>query len=210
MAESNSRDALKRCRILVTPTSFGKDNPSLKTRLEMSVGEVVYNPTTRPLKSSELIPLIKDMDGFIAGLDEIDHSVIQAGNRLRVIARYGVGIDRVDLAAATQRGITVTITPGANSVAVAELTIGLMLTLARQICLAGQATRRGEWPRFNGIGLNGKTVGLIGLGAIGKEVARRLLAFGCRGAGNRPPGAPIRCRSIQCAPGNACRAPAAS
>lgn len=168
------------CHILVTPTSFGRQNATIKTFLEKSVACVVYNPTNRPLKALELQALIPDIDGYIAGLDEIDASVIERSNRLRVIARYGVGIDNVDLEAATYKGIIVTNTPGANSVAVAELAIGLILALARLICLANQAIRSGEWPRYNGTGLRGNTAGLIGLGSIGREVAVRLQAFGCR------------------------------
>jgi len=170
---------LKDCKVLVTPTSFGKDDPTLKPTLEAAVGEVVYNPVERPLTSAELIPLVKHVDGYIAGLDVIDRAVIEAATKLRVIARYGVGTDRVDVAAATGKGIVVTNTPGANSVAVAELTIGLMLALARRLCRADQATRRGEWLRYSGVGLRGKTVGLVGFGSVGREVASRLRAFGC-------------------------------
>jgi len=172
--------AVSECRVLVTPTSFGKDDPTLKSTLAKTVGEVIYNPLTRPLTSKELLPLVKDADGYIAGLDQIDSSVLEAANRLKVIARYGVGIDRVHVDAATKRGIVVTNTPGSNSVAVAELAIALMLALSRQICRADQATRSGEWPRYSGVGLRGKTVGLVGFGAIGREVASRLKCFDCR------------------------------
>jgi len=171
---------LSEYRVLVTPTSFGKDDPALKATLEKTVGKVIYNPTGRPLTASELAPLVKDIDGYIAGLDQIDGSVIGVANRLKVVARYGVGVDRVDVKAATKKGIVVTNTPGANSVAVAELSIALMLALGRQLCKADQATRRGEWLRFTGVGLRGKTVGLIGFGAIGREVASRLKSFGSR------------------------------
>jgi phosphoglycerate dehydrogenase-like enzyme len=171
---------LRTCRVLVTPTTFGMQDPSLRSRLEQTVGEVRYSPVKRPLAALELTSLVKGIDGWIAGLDEIDASVIAATDRLKVIARYGAGCDRVDLAAATERGIVVANTPGANSVAVAELTIGLMLALGRRICPSNQAVRSGQWPRISGVGLRGKTVGLIGFGAIGREVARRLAAFGCR------------------------------
>jgi D-3-phosphoglycerate dehydrogenase / 2-oxoglutarate reductase len=171
---------LSECRVLVTATTFGREDPALRMTLEKTVGEVVYNPTARPLRSSELLPLVKAVDGYIAGLDQVDASVMEAAGRLKVIARYGVGIDQVDVQAATRRGIVVTNTPGANSVAVAELTIGLMLALGRRICRADQATRSGEWPRYSGAGLRGKTVGLVGFGAIGREVASRLKGFGCR------------------------------
>lgn len=170
---------LRDCRVLVTPTSFGKSDPSLRRDLEAQVGEVVYNSTGKPLKATELESLICGFDGYIAGLDEINAAVLAAADRLRVIARYGVGVDQVDLQAAASRGVIVTNTPGANSSAVAELAVGLMLALARSIPQASEGTKAGGWPRLNGFSLEGKTVGLFGLGAIGKEVVRRLAGFGC-------------------------------
>lgn len=171
---------LSACRVLVTPTSFGKNDPSLISRLEGAVGGVIYNPFGRPLAAEELPPLIGQVDGYIAGLDHIEARALQGAKRLRVIARYGVGTDRIDLEAATRHGIVVANTPGANSAAVAELAVGLMLALARHIPQGNQAVRRGEWPRYDGLGLHGKTVGLVGCGAIGEQVAARLFSFGCR------------------------------
>jgi D-3-phosphoglycerate dehydrogenase len=171
---------LKDFRVLVTPTTYGKDDPRLRTILEAEVGEVIYNQTGRPLSSAELLPLIRGVDGIIAGLDRIDDAVIAAADRLKVISRYGVGVDSIDLEAARQRGIVVTHTPGANSASVAELTIALILSLARNIPQAVFETKSGCWPRLSGLSLEGKTVGLIGLGAIGRQVARRLGGFDCR------------------------------
>lgn len=171
---------LNECRVLCTPKTFGKRDPALRSTLEATVREVVYNPFDRPLSAAELRPLVRDMDGYIAGLDEVDASVIRAANRLRVIARYGAGVDQVDIGSATERGIVVTNTPGTNSVAVAELTIALMLSLARDIIIANAAVKRGEWPTLDGIGMQGRTMGLIGFGWVGREVARRLKGFGCR------------------------------
>lgn len=171
---------LKKARVLVTPTSFGTSDPEMRTQLEASVGEVVYNISGKPLKEADLIPIISDFDGYIAGLDEITAAVIAAAaGRLKVISRYGVGIDNVDLNAAKAHNIFVTNTPGANSGAVAELTVGLLLSLLRNIPAAVQSTKAGKWPRFNGISLEGKTAGLIGLGAIGKQTAKRLCGFDC-------------------------------
>ena len=170
---------LKQCRILVTPRTFGESDPKLKTTLEESVREVVYSPFRRPLTSSELAAMLRGIDGCIAGLDRFDREAIASADRLKVIARYGVGVDNVDLAAAAERGIVVTNTPGSNAAAVAELAVALMLNLARGICAADRATHSGEWPRFAGIGLRGKTAGLVGFGAVGKEAAIRLQAFGC-------------------------------
>lgn len=170
---------LQSCRVLVTPRSFGRYDPQLKRELEAAVGEVVYNPLSRSLTSSEVQELLPGCDGYIAGVDTIDRAAIEAADRLCVIARYGVGVDRVDLQAARAKGIIVTNTPGANSASVAELAIGLMLSLARMIPLADQDTRAGKPPRIQGVSLEGKMVGLIGLGAIGKCVARRLQGFEC-------------------------------
>jgi D-3-phosphoglycerate dehydrogenase len=171
---------LKDCRILVTPTSFGRHDPLLREQLESTVGEVIYNPTSRPLQSSKLAELLPGCHGYIAGLDIVDRAAIQAADQLKVIARYGAGVDRIDLIAAQERGIFVTNTPGANTVSVAELAIGLMLALARSIPQANTATKNGEWPRLNGMTLEHKVIGLIGFGAIGQAVARCLQGFNCK------------------------------
>jgi D-3-phosphoglycerate dehydrogenase len=171
---------LKQYRLLVTPTSYGKSDPRLKTELEELVGEVIYNPTGKPLRSAEVAHLLPGIDGYIAGVDAIDRAALQAADRLKVISRYGVGLDSVDLQAAAERGIVVTCTPGANTVSVAELAVGLLLSLARHIPEGAAALRKGNYPRLSGVCLEGKTVGIIGLGAIGKELARRLRGFDCR------------------------------
>jgi len=170
---------LRKSRILVTPTSYAKNDPTLRSKLEAEVSEVVYNTTGHPLSSSELMEMITGCNGYIAGLDDIDRNVIEAAHQLKVISRYGVGVDKVDLDAAKENGIVVTNTPGANSVSVAELTIGLIISLARMIPAASEATKNGEWPRMSGLTLAGKVIGLLGFGAIGKNVARRLQGFDC-------------------------------
>jgi phosphoglycerate dehydrogenase-like enzyme len=119
------------------------------------------------------------VDGFIAGLDVIDCDALACADRLKIIARYGVGVEKVDLKTAKAKRIVVTNTPGANSSSVAELTLGLMLALARHVPAAAQATRDGGWPRLSGISIEGKTVGLLGFGSIGREVAKRLRGFSC-------------------------------
>lgn len=171
---------LKNCRLLVTPTSYGKNDSRLKTELEAQVGEVLYNPKGRPLTSAEVASLLPGVDGYIAGLDGIDANALQSADRLKVISRYGVGVDNVDLTFAREKGIMVTNTPGANSVSVAELALGLMLALARQIPESNEAVQQGKWPRYSGVSLEGKTVGILGLGTIGKQLARRLSGFDCR------------------------------
>jgi D-3-phosphoglycerate dehydrogenase len=124
--------------------------------------------------------MLTGVHGFIAGLDTIDRTALSAADQLKVIARYGVGIDAVDLEAAKEKNIIVTNTPGANSGSVAELTIGLIISLLRNIPKAVHATKSGEWSRMNGVSLDGKVVGLVGFGEIGKQVAQKLVGFNCR------------------------------
>ena len=140
--------SLKECRVLVTPTSYGRDDPRLHSELEAAVGRVIYNPTDRPLSSAALRALLPGCHGFIAGLDIIDRVALAAADQLKVIARYGAGVDRVDLDAVRERGIIVTNTPGANAASVAELAIGLMIAVARSIPVANDATKAGQWPRL--------------------------------------------------------------
>src|SRR6185312_11416274 len=102
---------LKACRVLVTPTSFGKNDRRLRPELEGAVGEVIYNKHSRPLTSAELRALLPGCHGFIAGLDAIDGAALESADRLKVIARYGVGVDNVDLESARRRAIVVTNTP---------------------------------------------------------------------------------------------------
>jgi D-3-phosphoglycerate dehydrogenase len=168
---------LNQCNILVTPTSFAKYNKDHIFMLENAVKKVTYNTTGKPLSEKDLIPLVAGIDGFIAGLDDITSGVIKAAVNLKVISRYGTGVDRVDLKAANKAGIFVTNTPGANSISVAELTIGLAISAARNIPEGNTRTKNGSWPRFSGTSLSGKTFGIIGLGSIGKEVAKRLSCF---------------------------------
>jgi D-3-phosphoglycerate dehydrogenase len=171
---------LENCHILVTATSYGQHDAGLKSELEAAVGRVTYNETGRPLSSAQLAALLPGVDGTIAGLDSIDAAALAAADGLRVVARYGVGVDNVDLAAAAARGVVVTNTPGANARSVAELTVALLLLLARPVVRAAAETRAGGWPRLPGLSLAGKTVGLVGFGAIGRQTARLLAGFDCR------------------------------
>lgn len=170
---------LKECRVLVTPTSYARHDPRLWDDLRATVGEVIVNPYPRPLTSDELRTLLPGVHGMIAGLDMLDSEALATADQLKVIARYGIGVERVDLEAARTRNIVVCNTPGANAGAVAELTVGFMIALARGIIATNEAMRRGGWPRVSGTSLEGKTVGVLGFGAIGKRVTALARAFGC-------------------------------
>jgi len=166
-------------KILVTPTSFKKEqNIEARKTLERFADEVVYNESGKPLNSEEVSKLLKGIDGYIAGLDYIDKNALSEVNRLKVISRYGTGIDRVDLEAAKEKNIRVTYTPNTNTVAVCELAFSLLLCLARDLTNLDRRVKNGQWPRNIGIELKGKTLGLVGFGAIGKNMAARARAFG--------------------------------
>jgi len=166
-------------KILITPTSFLKPvNAKAKEMIEAFADEVIYNPHARPLTAEEVAALLPGVDGYIAGLDTISaEALANAPASLKVISRYGAGVDRVDLAAARARGIVVTNTPGTNSTAVCELAFGLMLSLARHIPRLDAAVKSGGWPRTSGMELCGRTLGIVGFGAIGKKLAVRAKAF---------------------------------
>lgn len=169
-------------KILVTPTSFGKpENAKSRELLESFADEVIYNDLGRPLQPEEILERLDGVDGYLAGVDYITAEVIEkAPASLKVISRYGAGVDRVDIPAATKKGIKVTFTPGTNSIAVCELAFSLMLASARSIPRLNDAVHKGEWPRNQGIELYGKTLGIVGLGHIGKNLALRAQAFGMK------------------------------
>jgi D-3-phosphoglycerate dehydrogenase len=123
------------------------------------------------------IEVVRDADVLVVGLQRITEKVLDAAKRLKVIGRCGVGLDNIDLKAAGARGIPVVYTPGANAQTVADLTLGLMLALARKITQADRMTRGGEWKRIMGNDVWGKTLGIFGLGQIGFNVARRAKGF---------------------------------
>lgn len=165
-------------KILVTPASFKPDmaSPALD-ELRAFAGTLVFNPHRRPLSEEELIPLLDGCDGCIAGLDPFSRRVIESVTNVKVISRYGAGVDNVDLIAAREKGITVRNTPGVNAQAVADLAFGLMLCLARRLPFMDRKTREGGWDRSIGIELYQKTIGILGLGAVGKAVAQRAAGF---------------------------------
>ncbi len=144
---------------------------------------------------SELLSAIGDVDAvLVRSATRIDAEAIAAARRLRVIARAGVGLDNVDIAAATAAGVMVVNAPQSNVVSAAELAIGLLLATARHIPAADAALKGGEWQRsrFTGIELYEKTVGILGLGRIGVLVAQRLSAFGMRVIAHDPYVQPVR------------------
>ena len=136
-----------------------------------------------------LAAALADADALVVrSAVQVDDALMEKAPKLRVIGRAGVGVDNIDAEAATRRDIVVMNTPGANAVAVAELTIGLMLALARKLPAANASMHAGKWDKKNlqGAELRGKTLGILGLGRIGLEVARRARGFGLEIIGSDP------------------------
>ena len=135
------------------------------------------------LKEEELLPIVADATALVVRSEtKVTKKVIEAAKSLRVVGRAGVGVDNVDIEAATQHGVVVMNTPGGNTVTTAELTFTMLLSLARKVPQAHATMIAGKWVRklFQGVELAGKTLGVLGMGRIGTEVAKRAIAFGMR------------------------------
>ncbi|MBL8089807.1 MAG: hypothetical protein KF758_07915 [Anaerolineales bacterium] len=161
-------------RVLITTVPFGEAERYPLDLLESNQIEYMINPIGRRLKEEELIEMIPDFGILIAGTEPITEKVIASAPRLGLIARVGIGLDSVNLIAARERGVQVTYTPDAPSPAVAELAVGQMLALLRGISLSDRNMRNGVWHRFMGRRLSETTVGLIGVGRVGKLVIKHL------------------------------------
>ncbi|MDX1992584.1 MAG: phosphoglycerate dehydrogenase [bacterium] len=164
-------------RVLITTRSFRAMPGAHQQLLEEAGCEIVNSPVNRPLEAHELADLLPGIDGVILGVDPITPEVLERADRLRVISRYGIGLDAVDLAAATAKGIVVTNTPGGNTNAVAELTLAYMLALARNLPRHDRQIRQRDWSLLKGRELTGQTLGLIGMGRIGRRVAELVRPF---------------------------------
>src|SRR3974390_496564 len=141
--------------------------------------EVVVLPKRLP--EGELLPMVKDVVAMVVRSEtKVTKKVIEAAPLLRVVGLAGVGVDNVDVEAATQRGVVVMNTPGGNTISTAELSFTMILNLARKVPQAAASMSAGKWDRkqFQGAEVSGKTLGVLGLGRIGSEVAKRALAFG--------------------------------
>ena len=169
-------------KVLLTTTSFQDTPGAHHALLERSGFDVVR--ARGPLSEAQMLDLIEQHGGFDAllnGDDRISARVIDAaGPRLRVIAKYGIGLDSIDVAHATEKRIPVLFTPGVNHTTVAEHAFGLMIGLAKEFWVHASAVKNGKWVRHTGHELMGKTLGVLGLGRIGQEVVKRARAFGMR------------------------------
>ena len=167
-------------KILLTTTSF-QDTPGKHHDLLNSQNwDIDY--LRGPVEESVLLPIIHKYDGVICGDDEYTREVIKAGKegKLKVLSKYGVGIDRIDLEAAKEFGVAVTNVPGINQVSVSEHVLALLFTFSKNIHLQYNSVQEGSWKRGIGSEIQGKTLGIIGLGAVGKELGKKASALGMK------------------------------
>lgn len=164
-------------KILLTTTSF-QDTPGSHHDLLASRGYEIVRERG-PLSEARMLELAGDFDAILCGDDAITRAVLEKSlPRLKVVAKYGIGLDKVDVVSATEFKIPVTFCPGVNHTTVAEHTFALLLALCRNLVEEANYVRAGQWKRITGHELHGKSIGIIGLGRIGKEVAKRSVAFG--------------------------------
>jgi D-3-phosphoglycerate dehydrogenase len=171
-------------KILITAPYFQADLDLLAEAIAAAEIEMVVPPVSERLSEEELFPWVGDVDGAICGDDRFTERVLEAAPRLRVISKWGTGIDSIDRAACARRGVVVCNTPDAFSQAVADSVLGYALCFARGLLAMDRAIRCGRWEKSKGRALHECTFGVIGVGNVGKAVLRRVRAFGGRILGN--------------------------
>lgn len=164
-------------KILITSNSFSEEFCRI---LEAHGFDITRNPHGRLLSEEELAWLLRDKDAVILSTDPLSARVIDACDHLKVVSRYGTGINNVDVEALKRKGIALETAAGANKEAVADHAVGLMLALSHNIVSTDLSRRNGSYRKEKGRDLYGSTVGILGLGAVGRGIAERLKGFKCR------------------------------
>ena len=158
-------------KILITPKSYYRIKDKMLPLLKDY--ELKFNDTGKTFTEDQMKDLVQDVDGIIIGVDPITDDVIDNANNLKAISKYGVGMDNIDVDKAKNEGIKIRKTPGTNNISVAELAIGLMFNVARNISINVNKVKNNKWERVKGVELTDKTIGVIGCGNIGQEVVKR-------------------------------------
>jgi phosphoglycerate dehydrogenase-like enzyme len=166
-------------KIAVAARSFNR-NSQLRAELQSRYGSVSFSDVPHVLDGDELIAFVRGHDSVIVGLERIDERVLSQLPELRVISKYGVGLDGLDIDAIARRGVRLGWTPGVNRRSVAELTLAFAIALFHRVPECETALRRGEWHKVAGRQLTGKTVGIIGCGFVGQDLVRLFAPFDCR------------------------------
>lgn len=167
-------------KVLLTPRSFHEAGEGPRNLLRDNGFEVIENTTGKTLSEDQMVDMCKDIEGLIVGIDPVSSKVLEQAIHLKAISKYGVGLDNIDLDAARKLNIKVDRAVNANTTSVAELAVGLFFALARNIVSISASTQQGGWKRIRGVEITGKTLGLVGLGSIGQEVARMAKGLGMK------------------------------
>ncbi len=173
-----TRPAGQSYRVLIASRSFGPHCPEAIVHMQAAGCEIIPNEWGRAPTEDELVARIADIHVLISGTEPVTARVLEAAKQLKIISKHGVGYDNIDLEAAKAHGIPVAVAGGSISDSVADMAMALVLALVRQVSSGDRAVRGGKWPRVVGMELRGKTLGIVGLGQIGKELARRAKGFG--------------------------------
>jgi D-3-phosphoglycerate dehydrogenase len=172
-------------RALITSLRLRPGDEAVRTLEEAGI-EPVFQYWHGARTEEELLGLVGDVDAILAWIDPFTRRVIEAAPRLKVICRTGIGYDAIDVNAATERGVAVCVTPGSNRHAVSEFAMALILLCSRQLPANLEVIRSGEWKTYMGVDLAESTLGIVGLGTIGREVAQRARGFEMRILANDP------------------------
>lgn len=163
-------------KIFISTSPFGEIDPEPIELLKATGWEFKVNPFERKLTPEEVGEMAADCDGLIAGTEDIN-VVLEKAEKLKIVSRVGIGLDSVPLEKCRKMGITVTYTPDAVTMAVAELTVGIMITLTRHVCSADRQIRKGLWKRRQGKRIGKSVIGIIGFGRVGTNTVRLLAPF---------------------------------
>lgn len=166
-------------KIIALSSSFSK-NKDLQKEIYKFFPDAILNVQGIRYQGEDLINYIKDADGIVVGLEKIDEAVLKECKNLKIISKYGVGLDSLDLKACEEYNIKIGWTGGVNKRSVSEMALGFMLMLCRNLYRASNRLKNNNWNKNGGIQLSGKTVGIIGLGNIGKDLVELLQPFGCK------------------------------
>jgi len=165
-------------KILLSPSSIGQISSAPLDLLTSNGYEIIINPYGRKLTSNEVVSLASDCIGIVAGLEPLDKTVLNKLPKLKCISRVGVGMDNIDIDYAEKKGIKIVNTPNGPTRAVAELTLGLTMSLLRKIPSANNDIKNKNWKKYTGNLLFNKKIGVLGLGRIGKNVSELFLGLG--------------------------------
>ena len=171
---------MKKIKVLVSTFPFAQTDPKAAELIINQGWELEFNPYGRKITLSELKVMLTGVDALIAGTEELNKETLELANNLKLISRVGIGLDGIDWKEIKRRKIEVAYTPEAPTLSVAELTLGFILDLSRGITNTTINMRNRVWERYSGMELTGKTVGIIGLGRIGKTLVRLLEPFNCK------------------------------